>query len=162
MTMTTKPSLADAPATMTVPLLDLKAQYATIKPEVDAAIQSVMESARFIQGPEVTALEAEVAAYSRVAHGVGVASGTDALLLALKALGVGRGDEVVTTAYSFFASASTIALLGAKPVFCDIEPTTYNLDPAKLGACLTAKTKAVVPVHLFGQCADMPAIRAGR
>src|SRR5688572_6070668 len=159
MTMTTKPSLADAPATMTVPLLDLKAQYATIKPDVDAAIQSVMESARFIQGPEVTALEAEVAAYSRVAHGVGVASSTDALLLALKALGVGRGDEVVTTAYSFFASASTIALLGAKPVFCDIEPRTYNLDPAKLEACLTTKTRAVVPVHLFGQCADMPAIR---
>ena len=160
MTMTTKPSLADAPATMTVPLLDLKAQYATIKPEMDAAIQGVLDSARFIQGPEVAALEGEVAAYSHVAHGVGVASGTDALLLALKALGVGPGDEVVTTAYSFFASASTIALLGARPVFCDIEPVTYNLDPAKLEARLTAKTRAVVPVHLFGQCADMPAIRA--
>lgn len=155
-----KPSLADAPRTMTVPLLDLKAQYATIKPEMDAAVHAVLDSARFIQGPEVVALEAEVAAYSQVAHGIGVASGTDALLLALKALGVGPGDEVVTTAYSFFASASTIVLAGARPVFCDIEPTTYNLDPAKLAACLTAKTKAVVPVHLFGQCVDMPAILA--
>jgi len=158
--MTTKVSLADAPGAMTVPLLDLKAQYATIKPELDLAVHAVLDSGRFIQGPEVTGLEAEVAAYSRVAHGAGVASGTDALLLALKALGVGPGDEVVTTAYSFFASASTIALLGATPVFCDIEPETYNLDPAKLASCLTAKTRAVVPVHLFGQCADMPAILA--
>ncbi|MEO6462322.1 MAG: DegT/DnrJ/EryC1/StrS family aminotransferase [Candidatus Eisenbacteria bacterium] len=154
-----KPSLADAPQTMTVPLLDLKAQYATIKPEMDAAVHAVLDSARFIQGPEVTSLESEIAAYSRVAHGVGVASGTDALLLALKAMGVGPGDEVVTTAYSFFASASTIALLGARPVFCDIEPATYNLDPAQLPSRLTGRTKAVVPVHLFGQCADMPAIR---
>jgi dTDP-4-amino-4,6-dideoxygalactose transaminase len=158
--MSTKVSLADAPKTMTVPLLDLKAQYATIKPELDAAVHSVLDSGRFIQGPEVTALEAEVAAYSHAAHGVGVASGTDALLLALKALGVGPGDEVVTSAYSFFASASTIALAGAKPVFCDIEEATYNLDPARLAACLTPRTKAVVPIHLFGQCADMPAIRA--
>ena len=155
-----KPTLADAPKTMTVPLLDLKAQYATIKTEMDAAVHSVLDSGRFIQGPEVTALENEVATYSHAAHGIGCASGTDALLLALKALGVGPGDEVVTTAYSFFASASTIALAGAVPVFCDIEPDTYNLDPAKLQAKLTAKTKAVVPVHLFGQCADMLKIRA--
>jgi dTDP-4-amino-4,6-dideoxygalactose transaminase len=155
-----KPTLADAPKTMQVPLLDLKAQYATIKADLDAAVHGVLDSGRFIQGPEVVGLENEVAAYSHAAHGVGVASGTDALLLALKALGVGPGDEVVTTAYSFFASASTIALAGARPVFCDIEPDTYNLDPAKLEACLTAKTKAVVPVHLFGQCADMPKIRA--
>ena len=158
--MSAKPTLADAPQTMTVPLLDLKAQYATIKPDMDAAVHSVLDSARFIGGPEITALESEVAAYSGVRHGAGCASGTDALLLALKALGVGPGDEVVTSAYSFFASASTIALAGATPVFCDIEPDTYNLDPAKLAACLTARTKAVVPVHLFGQCADMPAIRA--
>lgn len=158
--MSTKVSLADAPKTMTVPLLDLKAQYATIKPELDAAVHAVLDSGRFIQGPEVVALESEVAAYSHAAHGVGVASGTDALLLALKAMGVGPGDEVVTTAYSFFASASTIVLAGAKPVFCDIEPATYNLDPEKLAACLTPRTRAVVPVHLFGQCADMPAILA--
>jgi dTDP-4-amino-4,6-dideoxygalactose transaminase len=158
--MSGRPTLADAPKTMQVPLLDLKAQYATIKPEIDAAVHAVLDSARFIQGPEVQGLEAEVAAYCHVGHGAGVASGTDALLLALKALGVGPGDEVVTSAYSFFASASTIALAGAKPVFCDIEQVTYNLDPAKLAACLTPRTKAVVPVHLFGQCADMPAIRA--
>ncbi len=158
--MSPKVSLADAPKTMTVPLLDLKAQYATIRADLDGAVHAVLESGRFIQGPEVVALENEVAAYSQAAHGVGVASGTDALLLALKALGVGPGDEVVTTAYSFFASASTIVLAGAKPVFCDIEPDTYNLDPSKLEACLTAKTKAVVPVHLFGQCADMPALEA--
>ena len=158
--MSARVTLADAPKTMTVPLLDLKAQYATIKPDMDAAVHGVLDSARFIGGPEITALEAEIATYSQAKHGAGVASGTDALLLALKALGVGPGDEVVTTAYSFFASASTIALAGAVPVFCDIEPTTYNLDPLKLTVCLTAKTKAVVPVHLFGQCADMPAIRA--
>jgi len=158
--MTTKVSLADAPQTMTVPLLDLKAQYATIKADMDTAVHSVLDSARFIGGPEITALESEVAAYSHARYGVGVASGTDALLLALRALGVGKGDEVVTTAYSFFASASTIALTGATPVFCDIEPDTYNLDPALLAACITPRTKAVVPVHLFGQCADMPKIDA--
>jgi dTDP-4-amino-4,6-dideoxygalactose transaminase len=158
--MSTKPTLADAPQTMTVPLLDLKAQYATIKPDMDAAVHSVLDSARFIGGPEIAGLESEVAAYSQVKHGAGCASGTDALLLALKALGVGPGDEVVTSAYSFFASASTIALAGATPVFCDIEPDTYNLDPVKLAACLTPRTRVVVPVHLFGQCADMPAIRA--
>ena len=158
--MSMKVSLADAPKTMTVPLLDLKAQYATIKPEVDVAVQAVLDSARFIGGPEITALESEVAAYSKAAHGVGCASGTDALLLALRALGVGEGDEVITTAYSFFASASTIALNGATPVFVDIEPETYNLDPEKLSAAFTEKTRAVVPVHLFGQCADMPKIAA--
>ncbi len=158
--MSAKVSLADAPKTMTVPLLDLKAQYATIKGDLDAAVHAVLDSARFIGGPEITALESEIAAYSHAAHGVGCASGTDALLLALKAMGVGPGDEVVTTAYSFFASASTIALAGGRPVFVDIEPGTYNLDPAKLTAVLTAKTRAVVPVHLFGQCADMPAIEA--
>ena len=158
--MSAKVTLADAPQTMTVPLLDLKAQYATIKADLDAAVHSVLDSGRFIGGPEITGLESEIATYSQAKHGAGVASGTDALLLALKALGVGAGDEVVTTAYSFFASASTIALAGAVHVFCDIEPETYNLDPVKLAACLTPRTKAVVPVHLFGQCADMPAIRA--
>lgn len=158
--MSARVSLADAKKTMTVPLLDLKAQYATIKPEVDAAVQSVLDSARFIGGPEITALESELADYSHVSHGIGCASGTDALLLALRALGVGPGDEVVTSAYSFFASASTIALNGATPVFVDIEPETYNLDPARLARALGPKTRVVVPVHLFGQCADMPAIEA--
>ncbi len=158
--MSAKVSLADAPKTMTVPLLDLKAQYATIKPAVDAAVQSVLDSARFIGGPEITALESELADYSHVTHGIGCASGTDALLLALRALGVGPGDEVVTSAYSFFASASTIALNGATPVFVDIEPETYNLDPARLARALGPKTRVVVPVHLFGQCADMPAMEA--
>jgi dTDP-4-amino-4,6-dideoxygalactose transaminase len=160
--MSAKVSLADAPKTMTVPLLDLKAQYATIKPDMDAAVHAVLDSARFIGGPEITALESEVAAYSHAAHGVGCASGTDALLLALKAMGVGKGDEVITTAYSFFASASTIALAGGTPVFVDIEPDTYNLDPSKLAKAITSKTKVIVPVHLFGQCADMPAIDAVR
>ncbi len=145
---------------MKVPLLDLKAQYADIRTDVDQAVRSVMESARFIGGPEVSALEEEVARYSQCAHGVGCASGTDALLLALWALGVGPGDEVITSAYSFFASAGTIANNGGTPVFVDIDPRTYNLDSHRLEAAFTPRTKAVVPVHLYGQCADMTTIRA--
>jgi dTDP-4-amino-4,6-dideoxygalactose transaminase len=147
-------------ATMSVPLLDLKAQYADIRTDVDAAVKSVMESARFIGGPEVSSLEEEIARYSQCAHGIACASGTDALLLALWALGVGPGDEVVTSAYSFFASAGTIANNGATPVFVDIDPRTYNLDPHRLEAAITPRTKAVVAVHLYGQCADMTAIQA--
>ena len=147
-------------AAMTVPLLDLKAQYADLRADVDAAVRSVMESARFIGGPEVSGLEEEVARYSQCAHGIGCASGTDALLLSLWALGVGPGDEVITSAYSFFASAGTIANNGATPVFVDIDPRTYNLDPHRLEAAFTPRTKAVVPVHLYGQCADMTTIRA--
>jgi dTDP-4-amino-4,6-dideoxygalactose transaminase len=147
-------------AAMTVPLLDLKAQYADIRTDVDQAIRSVMESARFIGGPEVSALEEEVARYSQCAHGVGCASGTDALLLTLWALGVGPGDEIITSAYSFFASAGTVANNGATPVFADIDPRTYNLDAHRLEAAFTPRTKAVVAVHLYGQCADMTAIKA--
>jgi dTDP-4-amino-4,6-dideoxygalactose transaminase len=147
-------------AAMTVPLLDLKAQYADIRTDVDAAVRSVLESARFIGGPEVSALEEEVARYSQCALGIGCASGTDALLLTLWALGVGPGDEVITSAYSFFASAGTIANNGATPVFADIDPRTYNLDPHRLEAAFTPRTKAVVAVHLYGQCADMTAIKA--
>jgi dTDP-4-amino-4,6-dideoxygalactose transaminase len=147
-------------AAMTVPLLDLKAQYAEIRADVDAAVRSVMESARFIGGPEVSGLEEEVARYSQCAHAIACASGTDALLLSLWALGVGPGDEVITTAYSFFASAGTIANNGATPVFVDIDPRTYNLDPHRLEAAFTPRTKAVVTVHLYGQCSDMTAIRA--
>ena len=119
-----------------------------------------MESARFIGGPEVSALEEEVARYSQCAHGIGCASGTDALLLALWALGVGPGDEVITSAYSFFASAGTIANNGATPVFVDIDPRTYNIDAHRLEAAITPRTKAVMAVHLYGQCADMTAIKA--
>ena len=149
-----------AKATMTVPLLDLKAQYATIRADVDAAVRSVMDSARFIGGPEVVGLEEEVARYSQCAHGVGCASGTDALLLSLWALGVGPGDEVVTTAYSFFATAGVIVNNGATPVFVDIDPRTYNLDPLKLEEAFTPRTKAVIAVSLYGQCCDVPAIKA--
>jgi len=147
-------------AAMTVPLLDLKAQYADIRRDVDEAVKRVMESTRFIGGPEVSGLEEEVARYSQCAHGVGVASGTDALLLGLRALGVGPGDEVITSAYSFFASAGTIANNGATPVFVDIDPRTYNLDPHRLEAAFTPRTKAVVAVSLYGQCCDMTAIKA--
>ena len=143
-----------------VPLLDLKAQYAAIRKDVDEAVRRVMESQRFIGGPEVSALEEEIARYSQCAHAVGVASGTDALLLALRALGIGPGDEVVTSAYSFFASAGTVANNGATPVFVDIDPRTYNLDPHRLEAAFTPRTKAVVAVSLYGQCCDLTAIRA--
>jgi dTDP-4-amino-4,6-dideoxygalactose transaminase len=145
---------------MSVPLLDLKAQYADLRTEIDAAVKSVMESARFIGGPEVTGLEDEVARYSQCTQAVACASGTDALLLSLWALGIGPGDEVVTTAYSFFASAGTIANNGATPVFVDIDPRTYNLDVHKIEAAITPRTKALMPVHLYGQCADMTAIKA--
>jgi dTDP-4-amino-4,6-dideoxygalactose transaminase len=123
-------------------------------------VHGVLETARFIGGPEVSGLEQEVARYSQCAHAVGCASGTDALLLALWALGVGPGDEVITSAYSFFASAGVITNNGATPVFVDIDPRTYNLDPLKLEAAFTPRTKAVVAVSLYGQCCDVPAIKA--
>jgi len=147
-------------ATMTVPLLDLKAQYADIRTEVDDAVRRVMESARFIGGPEVSALEEEVARYSQCEYGIGCASGTDALLLSLRALDIGPGDEVVTTAYSFFATAGTVANVGATPVFVDVDPRTYNIDPHRLEAAITPRTKAVIAVHLYGQCCDLTAVRA--
>ena len=147
-------------AAMTVPLLDLKAQYADIRTDIDNAIRSVMESTRFIGGPEVVALEEEVARYSQCAHGIGCASGTDALILALRALNIGPGDEVITSAYSFFASAGTIANVGGTPVFVDIDPRTYNLDAHRLEAAITPRTKAVVAVHLYGQCCDLTAVKA--
>ncbi len=147
-------------ATMTVPLLDLRAQYDEIRTEVDDAVRRVMESARFIGGPEVTGLEEEVARYSQCAHAVAVASGTDALLLAFWALGIGPGDEVITSAYSFFASAGTISNNGATPVFVDIDPRSYNIDPLLIEAKITPRTKAIAPVSLYGQCCDLPAIRA--
>ena len=143
-----------------IPQLDLKRQHAALRDELLAAAARVLASSRFILGPEGQALEAELAALSGARHGVGLNSGTDALLLALKATGVGPGDEVVTSAFSFVASASTVVMIGAVPVFVDIDPETYNLDPARLEAAITTRTRAVVPVHLYGQPAAMDAIEA--
>jgi dTDP-4-amino-4,6-dideoxygalactose transaminase len=145
---------------MKVPLLDLKAQYLAIKPEVDKAIADVMESQHFILGPAVTACEAACAKYSNVAHGIGVSSGTDAILVCLMAENIGPGDEVITVPYTFFATVGCISRVGATPVFVDIDPVTYNMDPAQIEAKITQRTKAIMPVHLYGQMADMDAIMA--
>ena len=143
-----------------VPLIDLKAQYDTLRDEMRAAVDAVLESQRFILGPEVEALEAEIAGYCGAAHGIGVSSGTDALLVSLMALDVGPGDEVVTTPFSFFATAGVVSRLGARPIFIDIDPLTFNLDPAGLAAAISPRTKVIMPVHLFGQTADMDPILA--
>ena len=149
---------------MKVPLLDLTGQYASIKAEVDAAIARVVDSQRFVLGPVVEACEEAVASYVGSAHGVGVSSGTDALLVALMAEDIGPGDEVVTTPFSFFATAGSIARVGATPVFIDIDPATFNIDADRLEDRITARTRAILPVHLFGQMAAMPPIMeiAGR
>lgn len=145
---------------MKVPTLDLHAQFRSIEPEVRSAIERVLASQHFILGPEGEALEREIASYSGCAHAVGVSSGTDAILIGLMALGVGQGDEVVTSPYTFVATATCIARLGARAVFVDIDPDTYAMDATRLAQALTPRTKAIVPVHLFGQMADMRAIHA--
>ncbi|MGE3819134.1 MAG: DegT/DnrJ/EryC1/StrS family aminotransferase [Isosphaeraceae bacterium] len=145
---------------MAVPALDLKAQYQTIRDEIDRVVREVIESQYFILGPEVSGLEAEVASYCGVSHGVGCASGSDALLLPLLAMGVGPGDEVVTSPYTFFATGGAIWRTGARPVFVDVDPVTFNMDPDLFEAAITSRTKVVLPVHLFGQTAEMDRINA--
>lgn len=143
---------------MEVPLLDLDAQYRPLRDDLLAAIVRVCDAQAFILGPEVEGLEREMASFLEVDHAVGVSSGTDALIAALMAAGVGRGDEVVTSTYSFFATAGSIARLGARPVLVDIDPRTYNLDPAAAAAVIGPRTRAILPVHLFGQSADLAPI----
>lgn len=146
---------------MAVPLLDLKAQLSSIRDEVASAVLKVLDSTRYVMGPEVESLEQEVASFCGAQYGVGVSSGTDALLVSLMALEVGPGDLVVTTPYSFFATAGVVARLGATPVFVDIDPVSFNIDPAKLEEWFSQnkdqreKVKAILPVHLYGQCAEM-------
>jgi dTDP-4-amino-4,6-dideoxygalactose transaminase len=161
---------------MQVPLLDLKGQYAPLRTEIERAIREVCDSQRFVLGPRVAQLEAQVAAYSAAQHGIGVSSGTDALLVALMALDVGPGDEVITSPFTFFATAGVVARLGARPFFCDIDPATFNLSPAAVTAAIAEQcdvdgdrlvnrrtggvVKALLPVHLYGQLADMDAFCA--
>jgi dTDP-4-amino-4,6-dideoxygalactose transaminase len=140
---------------MSVPLLDLKAQYATIRAGTEEAIARVFETQRFIGGPEVDACESEIADYCGAPAAVGVTSGTDALLVSLMAEGIGDGDEVITSAYTFFATGGSIARMGAKPVFVDIDPVTFNIDPNLVAGAVTSRTAAIMPVHLFGQVAEM-------
>jgi dTDP-4-amino-4,6-dideoxygalactose transaminase len=138
-----------------IPVLDLKPQYEQIKNEVQAAINRVLESGQFIMGPDVKLFEQEVAEYVGVKHAIGVNSGTDALVIGLRALGIGEGDEVITTPFSFFATAESISNVGAKPVFADIDPRSFNIDPKEIKAKITPRTKAIMPVHLYGQPAAM-------
>lgn len=143
-----------------IQMTDLKSQYDSIKLEIDAAIQSVINDSSFIQGKQVSLLEEEIARYFSVKFAVGVASGTDALVLALTALGIGEGDEVITTPFTFIATAEAISRVGAKPVFCDIEPGNYNIDPDKIEERITSRTKALLPVHLYGMPCQMDKITA--
>ncbi len=140
---------------MKVPLQDLNAEYKTIRSEIVQAVSDVLDSQQFVLGPKVAQLEEKIAGLCHVSYGVGVSSGSDALLLALMALGIKQGDEVITTPFTFFATAGSIVRIGAKPVFVDIDPETFNIDPGKIEAALTANTKAIMPVHLYGQIAEM-------
>jgi dTDP-4-amino-4,6-dideoxygalactose transaminase len=156
----TKSANSSTKAKPLFPFLDLKAEYAKMKPELLAAIESVMDGQHFIMGPEVAKLEAEIAASVGCSFAVGCASGSDALLLSLMALGVNTGDEIITTTFTFVATAGSISRLTAKPVFVDIDPVTYNLDWRQVEAAITPRTKAIVPVHLFGLAAEMGKIGA--
>lgn len=140
--------------------IDLKSQYQRLKPQIDAAIRRVLDHGQFILGPEVAELEERLVAYTGAKYCISVANGTDALQIALMALGVGPGDEVITPGFTYIATAETVALLGAKPVYVDVDVRTYNLDPALLEAAITPRTKAIIPVSLYGQCADFDAINA--
>ena len=140
--------------------IDLKAQYQRLQPKIEARIRRVLEHGRYIMGPEVGELEEHLAGFVGSKHSVAVSSGTDALLIAMMALGIRSGDEVITTPFTFISSAETIALLGAKPVFVDIDPRTYNIDPQRIEAAITRRSRCIMPVSLYGQCADMDAINA--
>ena len=145
---------------MNVPLVDLKAQYQSIKPEIDGAIQRVIDNTAFIMGKEVSQFETSFAEYCDAQYAIGVSSGTGALFLALLAYDIGPGDEVITTPFTFFATGEAISTVGATPVFVDIDPVTYNIDPSLIESAITPRTKAIMPVHLYGQPADMDAINA--
>jgi dTDP-4-amino-4,6-dideoxygalactose transaminase len=158
---------SDKETKMQVPLLDLKAQYATIRDQIRPVVEEIFESQYFILGPHVQRLETACAGYCQVPYALGVSSGTDALLISLMAAGIGAGDAVITTPYTFFATAGSIARLGARPLFVDIDPQTYNLSPEKLNECIDqlapgarTRIKAMIPVHIFGQCADMDPLLA--
>jgi len=143
---------------MKVPFFDLKPQFASIEKEIKDALEEVYHTQQFILGPQVERLEQAIAHYSQTRYAIGVASGSDALLLSLLALGIGPGDEVIIPPFTFFATAGSVSRLGATPVFVDIDPKTYNIDPHQIGAKITSKTKAIIPVHLYGQCADIDPI----
>jgi len=143
-----------------IPMVDLKTQYHNLRDEIDKGLLDALDATQFILGPNVSAFEQEAAAFLGVKHAIAVASGTDALHLAMLAGGIGAGDEVITTPFTFIATAEAIRYVGAKPVFVDIDPRTFNIDPAKIEAAVTPRTRAVLPVHLFGQPADMNAIQA--
>lgn len=145
---------------MNIPMLDLKSEYALLREELEPAMLEAMAACQYIGGPNVKAFEQEAAAYAGVRHAIACASGTDALLLALRAVGIGPGDEVITTPFTFVATASTIVMCGAKPVFVDIDPRTFNLDLAQVAAAVTPRTKAIVPVHLFGQPVELAPLKA--